>query len=97
MQIVAVRAAARDERSGSGLYQTTLESRVHDLYQVMSIPEIPMQIDAEIVRLKQVRNILADETSVPKLKAKRTLSAEARQRIGEAQRRRRAEIGRAHV
>jgi hypothetical protein len=41
-----------------------------------------------IARLKQVRNILAHETSAPKLKAKRTLSAEARQRIGEAQRRR---------
>ena len=52
----------------------------------MSIPEILKQIDAEIARLKQVRDILADETSAPKLKAKRTLSAEARQRIGEAQR-----------
>jgi hypothetical protein len=56
----------------------------------MTIPEILKQIDAEIARLKQVRNILADETPAPKLKAKRTLSAEARQRIGEAQRRRRA-------
>jgi hypothetical protein len=56
----------------------------------MSIPEILTQIDAEIARLKQVRNILADETSAPKPKAKRRLSAEARQRIGEAQRRRRA-------
>ena len=55
----------------------------------MPIPEILKQIDAEIVRLKQVHQILAGET-VPKLKAKRTLSAEARQRIGEAQRRRRA-------
>jgi hypothetical protein len=56
----------------------------------MPIPEILRQIDAEIARLKRVRNILADETSGPKLKAKRTFSAEARQRIGEAQRRRRA-------
>jgi hypothetical protein len=32
----------------------------------MSIPEILTQIDAEIARLKQVRNILADETSTPK-------------------------------
>ena len=56
----------------------------------MSIPEILMQIGAEIVRLKQVRNILADETSVPKRKAKRTLSAAGRQAIGEVQRRRRA-------
>ena len=55
----------------------------------MPIPEILKQIDAEIARLKQVRQILAGET-VPKLNAKRTLSAEARQRIGEAQRRRRA-------
>ena len=56
----------------------------------MRISEILKQIDAEIARLKQVRNILADETSAPKLKAKRTLSAAARQRIGEAQRQRRA-------
>ena len=55
----------------------------------MQIPEILKQIDAEIARLKQVRNILAGETPAPKLKAKRTLSEEARQRIGEAQRRRR--------
>jgi hypothetical protein len=54
----------------------------------MPISEILKQIDAEIARLKQVRNILAGETPPPKLKAKRTLSAEARQRIGEAQRRR---------
>jgi hypothetical protein len=56
----------------------------------MPIPEILKQIDAEIARLKQARNILAGKTSAPKLKAKRMLSAEARQRIGEAQRRRRA-------
>ena len=55
----------------------------------MPISEILKQIDAEIARLKQVRNILAGETPAPKLKAKRTLSEEARQRIGEAQRRRR--------
>jgi hypothetical protein len=54
----------------------------------MPIPEILKQIDAEIARLKQIRNILAGETPPPKLKAKRSLSAEARQRIGEAQRRR---------
>jgi hypothetical protein len=39
-------------------------------------------------RFKQVRNILAGKPPAPKLKSKRTLSAEARQRIGEAQRRR---------
>jgi hypothetical protein len=55
----------------------------------MRLPEILKQIDAEIARLKEVRTILAGETPVPKLKAKRTLSAEARERIGEAQRRRR--------
>jgi hypothetical protein len=54
----------------------------------MTIPEILKQIDAEIARLKQVRHILAGETAAPKLKTKRTLSAEARQRIGEAQHRR---------
>jgi hypothetical protein len=53
----------------------------------MTIPEILKQIDAEIARLKQVRHILAGETAAPKLKVKRTLSAEARQRIGEAPRR----------
>jgi hypothetical protein len=54
----------------------------------MPIPEILKQIDAEIARLKEVRHILAGEAPAPKLKAKRTLSAEAGQRIREAQRRR---------
>ena len=54
----------------------------------MSISEIVKQMDAEIARLKQVRHILAGQTPAPKPKAKRTLSAEERQRIGEAQRRR---------
>ncbi len=52
----------------------------------MSLPEILKQIDAEIARLKEVRAILAGKTPVPKVKAKRTLSAEARKRTGEAQR-----------
>ena len=56
----------------------------------MPIPEILKQIDAEIARLKQVRNILAGKTPAPKPTAKRTRSAEARQRIGEVPRRRRA-------
>jgi hypothetical protein len=56
----------------------------------MPIPEILKQIDAEIARLKQVRDILAGKPPASKPAAKRTLSAEARQRIGEAQRRRRA-------
>jgi hypothetical protein len=56
----------------------------------MRIPEILKQIDAEIARLKQVRDILADETSAPKLKAKRTRSVAARKPIREAQRQRRA-------
>jgi hypothetical protein len=55
----------------------------------MPIPEILKQIDAEIARLKQVRNILAGKAPTPKPAAKRTLSAKARQRIGGAQRRRR--------
>jgi hypothetical protein len=54
----------------------------------MPISEIVKQIDAEIARLKQVRHILGSEAPAPKPKAKRTLSAEARQLIGEAQRRR---------
>jgi hypothetical protein len=56
----------------------------------MPIPEILMQIDAEIARLKQVRNILADATLVPKPRAKRTRFAAVRQPIGEVQRRPRA-------
>src|SRR4051812_45782939 len=54
----------------------------------MSIPEILKQIDAEIARLKQVRNILAGKTSALQPTAKRVLSAEARPRIREAKRRR---------
>jgi hypothetical protein len=56
----------------------------------MPISEILKQIDAEIARLKQVRNILAGETPVRKLKAKRTRFAAAGQRIGKAPRRLRA-------
>ena len=56
----------------------------------MPISEILKQIDAAIARLKQVRNIIAGETPAPKPKAKRTLSAEARQRIGEVPHRPRA-------
>ena len=55
----------------------------------MPISEILSQIDAEIARLKQVRNILAGKAPVPKPAAKRTRSVEARQRIGGVQRRRR--------
>jgi hypothetical protein len=55
----------------------------------MPISEILKQIDAEIARLKQVRNILAGKPPASKPAAKRTRTAEARQRMGEAQRRRR--------
>ena len=55
----------------------------------MPIPEILKQIDAEIARLKQVRNILAGKSPTSKPAAKRTLSAERRQPVGGAQRRRR--------
>jgi len=55
----------------------------------MSISEILKQIDAEIARLKQVRNILAGKPQAAKPTAKRTRSV-ARQPIREAQRRRRA-------
>jgi hypothetical protein len=54
----------------------------------MPISEILKQIDAEIDRLTMVRKILAGETAQPRRGGKRTLSADARQRIGEAQRRR---------
>lgn len=55
----------------------------------MSIPEILKQIDAEIARLKQVRNILAGGLPASKPTAKRTRSTAARQPIGEAPRQRR--------
>jgi hypothetical protein len=55
----------------------------------MPISEILKQIDAEIARLKQVRNILAGETPAPKPTAKRPRSAETRQQIGGTLRRRR--------
>jgi hypothetical protein len=48
----------------------------------MPISEILSQIDAEIARLKQVRNNLAGKAPVPKPAAKRTRSVEERQRIG---------------
>jgi hypothetical protein len=48
----------------------------------MPIPEILKQIDAEIARLKQVRNILAGEPAAPKSTAKKTRTAATRQRIG---------------
>jgi hypothetical protein len=56
----------------------------------MPISEILKQIDAEIARLKQVRDILAGKPPAPKLKAKRTRSAAVRQPIGEVPRRPRA-------
>jgi hypothetical protein len=56
----------------------------------MPIPEILKQIDAEIARLKQVRNILAGKPPAPKLKAKRTRFVAVRQPIGEVPRRPRA-------
>jgi hypothetical protein len=56
----------------------------------MPILEILKQIDAEIARLKQVRNILGGKAPAPKLKAKRTRSAAERQPIGEVPRRPRA-------
>jgi hypothetical protein len=57
----------------------------------MPIPEILKQIDAEIARLKQVRDILAGETPTSIPKAKRMRTAEARQRIGVQRRLRAAE------
>lgn len=63
----------------------------------MAIAEIIVELDAEIARLEQVRKLLSDGRSVQlgnpvtKKKAgpkKRTLSAEARKKIAEAQRKR---------
>jgi len=56
----------------------------------MSISEILKQIDAEIARLKQVRNILAGKPQAAKPTAKRTRTARVHQRIGEVPRRPRA-------
>jgi hypothetical protein len=56
----------------------------------MPISEILKQIDAEIARLKHVRNILTGETPVPKPTAKRTRTARVHHRIGEVPRRPRA-------
>jgi hypothetical protein len=57
---------------------------------VMPIPEILKQIDAEIARLKEVRNILAGETPAPKPTVKRPRSTAVRQPVGEVPRRPRA-------
>jgi hypothetical protein len=69
--------------------------------QTMSIESILVEIDAEIARLTQVRSLLAGSRSVStsrskskpspaagKTKRKRVLSAEARKRIADAQRKR---------
>jgi hypothetical protein len=56
----------------------------------MPISEILKQIDAEIARLKQVRNILAGKPPASKPTAKRTRFAAVRQPIGEVPRRPRA-------
>jgi hypothetical protein len=55
----------------------------------MPISEILKQIDAEIARLKRVRDILAGKPPVAKPTTKRTRFAAVRQPIGEAPRRRR--------
>ena len=56
----------------------------------MQISEILKQIDAEIARLKKVRDILTGKPPASKPVAKRTRFAAARQPIGEVQRRPRA-------
>jgi hypothetical protein len=56
----------------------------------MPIPEILKQIDAEIARLKRVRNILAGKPPASKPAAKRTRFAAVRQPIGEVPHRPRA-------
>jgi hypothetical protein len=56
----------------------------------MPISETLKQMDAEIARLKQVRDILGGKAPAPKPTAKRTRSAAAGQRIGGIQRRCRA-------
>jgi hypothetical protein len=56
----------------------------------MQIPEIVKQIDAEIARLKQVRDILAGKLATPKPTAKRTRSTTVRQPAGKVPRRSRA-------
>jgi hypothetical protein len=64
----------------------------------MNVTEILSQVDSEISRLQQVRNLLAGTNSAsftqvasggkPLLVKKRTLSTEARERIAAAERKR---------
>jgi hypothetical protein len=56
----------------------------------MPISEILKQIDTEIARLKQVRDILAGKPPAPKPTAKRMRTTAARQQIGVVPRRPRA-------
>jgi hypothetical protein len=56
----------------------------------MPISEILKQINAEIARLKQVRNILASKPQAAKPAAKRTRFVAVRERMGEVPRRPRA-------
>jgi hypothetical protein len=59
----------------------------------MNTSEILSHIDSQIARLKEARNLLAGQdghraTSAPKHAGARFMSAEARKRIGDAQRKR---------
>jgi hypothetical protein len=57
---------------------------------VIPISEILKQINAEIARLKQVRNILSGKPQAAKPAAKRTRFVAVRERMGEVPRRPRA-------
>ncbi len=63
----------------------------------MTNAEILAEIDAEIARLKKARALLSTDgtknTAAPVRKRRRKLSAAARKRIGDAQRRRWAKQG----
>jgi len=64
----------------------------------MSINDLLSSIDSEIARLKQARALLAGidrEKSAPAIRPRRKLSAAARKRIGDAQRKRWAAVRKA--
>jgi hypothetical protein len=75
---------------------------LQDILFPMSIAQILSSIDAEISRLEQVRALLSgssvgtrDAKAAPKRSGKRTISAAARKRIAEGQRKRWAALRRA--
>ena len=62
----------------------------------MNTAQMIAALDGEIARLEQVKKLLTrEQKAIPFLRPKRHLSAEARQRISDGQRRRWARVKRA--